>query len=142
MPLYNRGMQEILGTGTDWATSNIDLLLVDETYTFDRDDNFVSDISGEISTTNYARQSMASLTQTENDTDDRVDFDADDVTFTALGPATGGPTVGGAVIFRNVADTDATSPVLAFVDLVNTQVNGSDFTIQWNANGVFNATSP
>ncbi len=143
MPLPNRGMNELLTGGTTWTTDNIDLLMVDDTHVYSADNNFVSDVSAdEISTTNYARQDIASPTVTEDDTNDQVTFDAADVTISALGPASAGPTIGGAYWFRN-SGADATSPLIYYADLTDTQVNGSDFTIQWDAtDGVFYADSP
>jgi hypothetical protein len=144
MPLFNRGMFHLVagGGGMDWTTANVDMLLVDDTYVFDPDDNFVSDlVVDEISTTNYTRQDMTARTITENDTSDEVEFDAADFSISNLGPASGGPTVGGAVAFEfNAADAAAT--LIAFVDLTDTTVNGGDFTIQWATNGVFYADSP
>lgn len=140
MPLYNRGKLILVNGTVDWGgATNVDILLVDDTYVFNADDNFVSDVSAdELSTTNYARDDMTSRTVTEDDTGDRVVFDAADNTWSALGPGTGGPTIGGAVIFDNTAGSDAARELIAFIDLANTTVNGGDFTIQWNASdGVF-----
>lgn len=137
MPLYNRGKLILVDGTTDWATADIDVLLVDETYTFDVDDNVVSDITGEISTTNYARQNLGSPTITEDDANNRLVLDGADFSISSLGPATAGPTVGGAVIFDNAGGADASRNLIGFIDLTNTQVNGSDFTITWSADGIF-----
>lgn len=141
--MFNKGMYEIIAQLTDWATSNIDVLLVDDSYAFDPDQNFVSDIGvgAEVSTTNYTRKDLPGPTISENDPTDEVVLDANDITWSALGPASGGPIVAGAIIFRN-SGADATSPLLAFLDFTDTQVNGGDFTVAWNANGIIVSTSP
>lgn len=141
--MFNRGMYEIINQTTNWATDNIDVLLVDSAYAFDPDQNVVDDIGvgAELSTANYVRKDLPAPTIAEDDTNDEVVLDAGNITWSALGPASGGPIVSGAVIFRN-SGNDATSPLLAFLDFTNTQVNGGDFTVAWSSNGIIVSTSP
>jgi hypothetical protein len=140
MPLYNRGKLILVNGTVDWAgATDVEVLLVDDTYTFDADHNFVSDVSGDElpSADNYARQDLAGRTLVEDDATDRAVFDATDFSIAALGPATSGPIVGGAIIFVNAGGADSANPLIAYVPLVDTQVNGSDFTITWSSDGVF-----
>lgn len=140
--MYNKGMYEIIAQFTDWDTGDIRVLLVDDSYTFNPDHNFVSDVVGdEIATANYVRKVLANTTIVEDDANDAVVVDADDVTWTALGPPVGGPTVGGIIPFRHTGN-DATAPIISFGDLTDFVVNGGDFTNEWDTNGVFRATSP
>lgn len=140
--MFNRGMFEIINQTTNFDTGAIVMMLMTSAYSFNPDSNFVSDIvANELSTTNYARQTLANTTITEDDTNDRVVLDADDVTINNLGPASGGPTVGGAIIERNTG-ADASSPLLSFNDFTDTQVNGGNFTVQWASGGLITATSP
>jgi hypothetical protein len=141
--MFNRGMYEIINQTTNWTTANIDVLLVDTSYAFDPDQKFVSDIGVgvELVTDNYTRKDLPGPTITEDDPSDSVILDADDITWTALGPATGGPVVAGAIIFRN-SGADGSSPLLAFLDFTDTQLNGGDFTVAWSANGIVVSTSP
>lgn len=142
MTWYNRGIFEVVNQTTNLDTGPIQLLLLNSAAVFNRDDDFVSTIAAnEIATTGYTRQTLANTTITLDDTNDRVTYDADDVTWAALGPAVGGPVVGFAVVFRNTG-ADGTSPLLINYDLVDTQTNGSAFTIQWNAIGLSTFTSP
>lgn len=142
MTWYNRGIFEIVNQTTNLDTGAILLLLLSSAASFNRDDDFVSTISAnEISTTGYARATLANTVIALDDTNDRVTFDADDVTFTGLGPPSGGPIVGFAVVYRNTG-ADGTSPLLINYDLTDTQTNGSNFTIQWNAVGLSTFTSP
>jgi hypothetical protein len=139
--MYNHGMYEIINQTTNWATADIRILLVDETYVFDPDDNFVSDIGGEIVTAGYVRQVLDNATITEDDAGDSVVLDGDDEVFSAIGPPAGGPTIGGAVLYRNTG-ADGTSPVVTFGDLTDTVVNGGDITIVWPTAGIVVSTSP
>lgn len=135
--LYNRGKFELGTGGTVWTTSDIRVLLVGTSFTFDPDHNVVGDISGEISTDNYARQAIGSPAVTENDTNDRVEYDLDDVLFESLGPGSGGPTVRGIVIYRHVTN-DADSPLLGHCEFAEDRtVNGENFTAQIPAAGAF-----
>lgn len=144
MPLYNRGKLILVDGTVDWTgATDVEVMLVDDTYVFDPDQNFVDEgggtgpIADEISTTNYARQNLGTRTLTEDDTNDRVVFDAADFSIAALGPASGGPTIGGAIIFVNAGGADTANPLIAFIDLTDTTVNGATFTIQWSASGIF-----
>jgi len=142
MSMYNGGMYQIINQTTNWATADIRVLLVNSAYAQNKDSVFVSDVTAnEISTTNYVRKVLAGLSITQDDTNDRIVLDATDPVWTALGPGTGGPTIGGVVAFRNTG-ADGTSPLLSLNDLPDTQVNGSDLTVVWNAAGVITATSP
>lgn len=129
-------------SGNVWGTADMRILLVGTGYALNRDHDFVSDVvAQEISTTNYARQALTGEVITLDDTNDRVLLDADDVLWTALGPATSGPVVAAGVIYRNTG-ADGTSPLWTFSDGTDTQVNGGNFTYQWPTTGVTVCTSP
>jgi hypothetical protein len=128
--VYNKG-KYLLGSDTvTLVGSDLRVLLVKSTYTFDADHNFVSDViagSLEISVAGYSRQPLTTETFTEDDTNDFAYLDADDVTFASL---TAGQTVGGAVLYKYNA-ADASAEVIAFYDVVDTATNGGDIVIQW-----------
>jgi hypothetical protein len=133
--VYNKAAYELGTANTGLATSDLRILLVKDTYVFSKDHNVVADViagSLEISVGGYARQTLANKTVTEDDTNDRAYFDADDPTFAAL---VAGQTIGGAVIFRHTGN-DATAPVLFFLDLTDTPTNGTDFKVQFAAPGL------
>lgn len=132
--VYNRGKYEILSGGTVWGSSDVRMLLVKSSYTFDATHNYVSDVvaaSAEISVAGYARVALTSEAVTEDDSNSRAYGDADDVTFAAL---TAGQTIGGAVLFRHTG-VDATAPVLGFIDLADTPTSGVAFIVQFAAPG-------
>ncbi len=96
------------------------------------DINFVTDmeshadyaeITGAVS--GYARVALLSEAATEDDTNDRSNIDADNVSFGALGA---GETIVGAFIFKEGA-SDAAREVVAIYDLTSTPTNGGTVTV-------------
>lgn len=88
--------------------------------------------------TNYVRKTLASLTVTVDDTNNRVDVDAADVTWTTAGGASNN-TTGKAVIFHDVDGTDANAVPLVALDLVTT-TDASDLLVQFASAGWFRAS--
>jgi hypothetical protein len=132
--VYNRGKFLLSTAGLNLDTADLRLMLVNSTYTFDNNHNFIDNsgagdpIDHEISVVGYARQALANTTVTEDDTNDFAYLDADDVVFTAL---TAGQTIGGAILFDQAGGADTARAVIAFYDLVDTATNGGNVTIQW-----------
>ena len=129
--VYNRG-KKMLGNGdTIWGTQVIGVILVASGYTPDVDHNFVSDLTAELSGGNYVRKVLASKAVTENDTDDRFEYAATAVTWTALEAAAGSPTK--AIIYDNTNGSDATRDLIAWIELQSPPVpNGGDYVVQWD----------
>lgn len=88
---------------------------------------------------NYARKSLSNIVVTRDDDNDRTYFDADDVTWSALGNGTRG--IVGAVLILLVNDDTDSIPVRWF-DLSSTGTNpgGINFTVQFNSAGVLRLT--
>ena len=132
--VYNRGKFLLAGAGLDLDTADLRLMLVNATYTFDNNHNFIDNagagdpIDHEISVGGYARQALTTKTITEDDTNDFAYLDADDAVFTAL---VAGQTIGGAILFDNAGGADTARAVIAFYDLVDTATNGGNVTVQW-----------
>lgn len=130
--VFNRGKLQL----GEEAFSGLDLrcLLLQTAvpYVFDPTDNFVANvITGgvvEISVSGYARQVLANIAATENDTDNRVEYEADEVQFTALAA---GQTIDSAIVFEFVTN-DADSPVISYYNLVNTPTNGGNAIVQFD----------
>jgi hypothetical protein len=144
--VYNNAKELLLNGGVDFGNDTIKLLVYDNTqaYTPDPDDGpFVDDIIGvsatEMSGTGYSRKTLT-VTVTQDDTDDEGVMDASDVTFSGLDAGT----IQGWIIYKEVTN-DTDSPVILatddgdIADLPLT-TNGSDVTIQWNAEGILNLT--
>ncbi len=95
---------------------------------------------GEYDGANYVRKALATEAVNIDAAQDRAEFDADDVTWTALGA--GATAVEGALVYKHVTN-DTDSIPLFFITtggIDGFQGNGSDFTIQWNLEGIAQAT--
>ena len=133
--VYTYGLGELLNGGIDMDTDTIKMMLVDASYTPDKDHDFVDDASAnEISVDGYARQALGSRTVTVNTTDDRAEFDAANVAFGALDT---GETIAGAIIFEDRGGADSANPMILYMDLTNTPTNGSTVTVEFDAIGLF-----
>lgn len=147
---YQGGVADMLdGTSPILSTTYKVLLLGTATaYTFNPDDD-VFDAGGandivdaEISVSGYTggwggsgRKTLASKTVSVNDTNNRVEVDAADVTWTALGS---GATIEAAVIGVEGGSNDTTSVPAVYLDPTNIPTNGSDVTLQFASNGFLN----
>jgi hypothetical protein len=136
---YKGLAQLAAGAGIGWSSATICVALVSTGYTFDPDHATVADVSAsEIAVSGYSRATIASPTATHDDSNNRTVLDAADIVFSALGA---GATIGGAVVFKRVGGSDAsTDPLIAFVDLNDVATNGGDVTVQWSANGIARIT--
>jgi len=135
--LYNSGIG-ILADGTvSWATSSIRALIVDSGQVFDVTDVFVSDVVADEVTnatgTGYARKTLTGKTVTVDQVNDRVVFDASDVTYTAVETNE----TWDAVILYLDSNADATSRLIAYIEIDSLVTNGSDATIVWASTGIF-----
>lgn len=148
---FNTGKKKIVDHNDadtiNLLSNTIQVMLVDDTYVGNADDDLVDDgsandpASKEIAVTGYTagfggtgRKTLAGKTITTDDANDRVEFDANDVTWTALGA---GATIGAIILYkRNTADTD--SQLIAKFEVTDTPTNGSDITAQWNTEGLLN----
>jgi len=87
---------------------------------------------------NYARKELASDTVTKDDANDRGEYDAADITWTALGAGTRNAQA--AVLIKHVTD-DTDSIPIAYIDTGGFPFagNGGNVTIQWPAEGILQA---
>lgn len=152
-----------LGKGNiDWENDSFEAALLKSTteYTPDKDNhNFVADVidggttGAEFDDVNYTagfgnsgRKALTSTTVTVDDTNDQAEFDADDVTWSNLGAASGGQTVEAIIVYA-VGTSDADSRIIRVFDDseeadLPKQTNNGDFTAQFNVEGVFKITNP
>ncbi len=139
MPWYNKGKFAVMNGSVDLLTDTIKVMLVDPDAAFNADHNFVNQISSdELSGTGYAggfngagRKTLASKTVTEDDGNDRAEFDAADVTWTGINAGT----ASAAVLIKEVTD-DTDSLLIAFLDFTDVVTNGGNLTLQWDAEGL------
>ncbi len=136
--VYNRGKAILGGKSVTagphvWGTTSVGVLLVTSTYTPNADHNFVSDITNELSGGGYARlTAIASQSITEDDTNDRVDYVGQKVTFPSLGAAAGTPRY--AIVFDRTGASDAARELLGWVDLTAgaPTPDGNNYEVRWN----------
>jgi len=151
---YNNAKLSIFNQTLDLVANTIKIILLSSAtpYTPNADHVFL-DAGGtndptdaETNVTNYARgfgapgrKTLASKTLTVNNANDRAEFDAADIAWTALGNGAN-QTVVGAAIIKEITN-DAASLLIGYVDFTDFVTNGVDFTLQWDAAGVMHLTS-
>lgn len=106
--------------------------------------NTTSDIvANELTATNYARKTLASVAVTEDDTNDWAKLSAaNPSTYTALGGAANDTIVGAWVVRRasNGSDTDASDTLWCFLGLASSvPTNGGDVVLSFGTNGISTA---
>ncbi len=77
---------------------------------------------------------LAGQDVTQDNTNDRGVFDANDVTWTSLGPLT--PATPGHAIMWDDTTTVPVDALIAYWELGTTATNGGNYTLQWGANGI------
>lgn len=140
--VYTPAKTALLNGDLDFAANDMRILLVMTNTTADteQDAQFVGSITtlDEMNGTNYARQALGSEAVNEDAANNRAEFDATDAVFTNLGAGT--RNVAGIVLYKHVTN-DADSPLVAYIDDGFPYVaNGATLTIQWNAEGILQAT--
>lgn len=142
--VFNRAKGAVHEMAVDGATAFLVLLLKAneaESTLVDRDD--VAALKGEPGTTeadftNYARKTGLTATPTIDDTNDRVDIDLADQTWTSAGNGTNNTLTKLVVAYENAA-ADATRICCTHHDFTPT-TDGSDLTAQFNASGFYRAS--
>lgn len=87
----------------------------------------------------YARKALATQAVNEDDPNNRGEFDADDITWTALGAGTRNAQA--MLVYKHVTN-DTDSIPLAFIDTGGFPFAGNlgDVSVTWNAQGILQAT--
>lgn len=119
----------------DWDADTVKLALLDSGHTPDFDThNFFDDVEAdEVSGTGYTGggATLASVTITPDTTNDRVDVDATDVSWT-----TSTITARYGVLYKSTG-TSSTSPLIALIDFTEDKIStAGTFLVQWNASGI------
>lgn len=135
---YNNYKELLLNGGApDMVNDTIKVALLTSSYTPSTDsDVFWSDISAnEISATGYTAggATLAGNTVTQDNTNDRGEFDATDPTWTLTSSAS----IRYAVLYKSTG-VASTSPLIRCIDLGTTYtVSNGTFTINFDSEGVF-----
>lgn len=132
--IYNSFKKDIANGSIDLDTATIKVALVTSSYTPDQDAHTkFSDITNEVSGTGYTAggATLTTPSVTQDNTNNRGVFDADDVTWSSSTI-----TARGAVLYKSTG-TASTSPLIAYIDFGADKTSTSgNFTIQWNASGI------
>ena len=132
---YNIGLLRLLNGSTTFTTDSVKGLIVDNTYTFNVSHEYVSDVSGEVSGTGYARFTLTG--KTVELSANTVRFDCANVLLDSVNTANA---LAGVVIFEDTG-IDSTSAVLGFFDIPVTTTDGSNVTLVVSSNGLFEVTN-
>jgi len=154
-----RTLAEIFRGDIDLVNDTLRAALINDTtaYTFDPvADKFLNDVLdggttaeefGSSGGTGYARQTVTTQSVTEDNTNEEVDFDADNITFPDLNNAT----IQAAIIYKQVGGDDSTpgdDPIIQVYDGDQSDINdfpiptnGSDIRIEFNSAGVLSLSA-
>ena len=139
---YTYAKSQLLQAGINLTGDiRVALVMTNTTADTEKDVNTVSAFGtlDECDGANYVRKALANEAVTEDEANDRGEFDADNVTWTALGSGT--RQVQGAIVYLHVID-DTDSVPIAWIDTGGFPFDGggADITIQWNAEGIIQAS--
>lgn len=131
--LYLPGLLSMINGGVNFLSSDIKAMAVDSTYTFNKTHQFVSDITGEVSGTGYARVALTSKTlASSTNLTDSYSFDSADITFPTVNTTTNWV---GVILFDDTG-SDLTSPLLAHYDIPELTTDGSDVILTVHVDGL------
>ena len=134
--LFNEALTSIIKGEIDYLVDDIVVLLLTDAPSIDAD-QYISDLSGEITGGGYTRKTLASKTVTTDDTNDRSVADAADVQWTSLTNSFR------YIVTAKSTGVDATSRLLSTIDTGSTQViDSGTYDITWPASGVFFIQNP
>lgn len=141
--VYNEAKRALAEGEIDFVNDDIRVLMVMTNTTADTEDD-ANTISGfttldECDGANYARKALANQAVNEDAPNNRAEFDADDVVWTALGAGTRNNQA--AVVYKHVTN-DTDSVPIAYFDGGGFPFNGNggNVTLQWNAEGIVQVT--
>lgn len=141
--VFYNDFKEQLGKKVHALTADTLKITLHTSYTPDIDTH---QVWADVSATEYGSGSgytaggktLASVTVTQDNTNNRMAIDADDVTWTALGALS--PATPSHAIIWNDTPTSPADPLIAYIVLGTTATNGGDYVIQWNATGIATLT--
>lgn len=139
--VYNEAKYQIAIGVLDFSSADTRLILVDNTTTCDTEDDVLLmngfTTLGELSGTGYVRKVLGNTAVNKDFSNDRVEFDADDVVFTGIDAGT----AQAALIYFHVTD-DTDSIPLIYIDQTDFPIvtNGGDVTLNFNLEGILQFT--
>lgn len=137
--MYNAGKKNIFTGAIDLNTDTFKVMLVSSSYTPDRDSHeFRSSVTNEVTGTGYTSggATLSNVTVTQDNTNDRAVFDADDTTWS-------NSTISGvryAIIYKSRGGAASADELVCLIDFATDRASsGGPFTINWNSSGIFAA---
>lgn len=122
---YNNALLLLATQQLDYVNDDIEVLIVDSTYTFDPTHVYVDDLTGELvndTGTGYERKTVAGKSISIPATTNLVRFFAANPTYQAINTTANGV----AAIFYKAVTDDTDSPLICYLEGVSLQTNGSD----------------
>jgi hypothetical protein len=136
---YGQAFLSVFNKELDIDTDAIKCMLTTSTYTPNQDTHrYKSSVTNEVSGTGYTAGgvTLANVVQSYTGSTNVWAFDADDASWTNASF-----TARYAVVYDSTPSTDATRPLLTYVDFGGDQtVNGANFTVQWDPAGIAKVT--
>lgn len=143
---YWKAIKRVADNTIDLKDDTIKIGLSTSVHVPNKDDQFIDDggaddfVDGEPNITNYVgptfgnsgRKTLANKALVDDATNDRFLWDADDVTWSALGS---GATIAQATVMKEVT-TNGDSPCIANLDFPDTATSGVDFVVSFPATGI------
>lgn len=133
---YNNYHEQLGNAEIDYGADTFKIMLTTTTYTPDVDNDAVrSDVTGEASGSGYTAggETLSSVTITQDNTNNRANIDAADVTFSSISVTS----VDGAIVYKDTGSA-ATDTLICYIDFSEgaQTINSGDFTITFSADGV------
>jgi len=133
--IYNRLKYNLAKKLVDLSGDTINVLLLDNSHSFNADHNVKSDINAnEISGTGYSTDgaALSGQTVTQDDTNDLMKFDANDVSWTTATFSAYHAVLNNVTVSNNL---------IGSIDFGGVKsVTGGTFLIQWSTNGIIRLT--
>jgi hypothetical protein len=138
--LYGNFVVKSFNKEIDWDSDTIKVALLTNAYTPNQDahDNFDDVVANQVTGTGYTSGgiTLANKTNQYNSATNVIVLDADDVTW-----ASSTITARYAVIYNATPATDATRPLIGYVDFGSDQSSSNgNFTITWDSTGIVRVT--
>jgi hypothetical protein len=133
--IYNAAKKNLINGTIDLDTDTIKAMLVTSTYAPNIDTHaFRSDVTNEVVGTGYTAGGAALTTKTvtQDNTNDRAVFDADDVVWAAATI-----TARAAVLYKSRGGLASADELIGYWDFgADITSTAAAFTVQWNASGI------
>jgi hypothetical protein len=138
--LYGNFVVKSFNKEIDWDSDTIKVALLTNAYTPNQDahDYFDDVVANQVTGTGYTSggNTLANKTNTYNSATNVIVLDADDTTW-----ASSTITARYAVIYDATPATDATRPLIGYVDFGSDQSSSNgNFTITWDSTGIVRVT--